>query len=200
MGFGFCTDPGAVPGVADLADGPRRVAGGAPRALLSLRSARRQQGAGAAQSIAGQLIQGWEWRLAAQKPLELILARNLLTSLSTPAFLVDENAELVFYNEAAGALLGRPFEDVGRMSPEQWTATYGPFGEDGKPLALDELPDHSCHPRRPAGARGFRIRSAAGGENREIASSAFPIVASEEGSSGAMVLFWPTDDKSGGSA
>ena len=42
----------------------------------------------------------------AQKPLELILARNLLTSLSTPAFLVDENAALVFYNEAAGALLG----------------------------------------------------------------------------------------------
>jgi PAS domain-containing protein len=134
----------------------------------------------------------------AQKPLELILARNLLTSLSTPAFLVDEKAELVFYNEAAGALLGRPFEDVGRMSPEQWTATYGPFGEDGKPMALDDLPTtRAIRDGRPAHA-SFRIRSAAGSE-REIASSAFPIVASEEGSSGAMVLFWPTEQK-GGSA
>ncbi len=128
----------------------------------------------------------------AQRPLELILARNLLTSLSTPAFLVDENARLVFYNEAAGALLGRPFEDVGRMSPEEWTSTYGPFGEDGKPMALDDLPTtRAIRDGRPAHAT-FRIRSAAGVQ-REIASSAFPIVASEEGSSGAMILFWPTD-------
>ena len=133
----------------------------------------------------------------AQKPLELILARNLLTSLSTPAFLVDENAQLVFYNEAAGALLGRPFEDVGRMSPEQWISTYGPFGEDGKPIALDDLPTtRAIRDGRPAHAI-FRIRSA-GGAEREIASSAFPIVASEEGSSGAMILFWPTDDQRSG--
>ena len=41
-----------------------------------------------------------------QKPLELILARNLLTSISTPAFLLDADAAVVFYNEAAAALLG----------------------------------------------------------------------------------------------
>jgi hypothetical protein len=43
---------------------------------------------------------------ASQRPLELILARNLLTAISTPAFLVDNTAQLLFYNEAAGALLG----------------------------------------------------------------------------------------------
>jgi PAS domain-containing protein len=129
----------------------------------------------------------------AQKPLELILARNLLTSLSTPAFLVDERAQLVFYNEAAGALLGRPFEDVGRMTPEEWISTYGPFGDDGQPMALDELPTtRAIRDGRPAHAM-FRIRSAGGAEHR-IASSAFPIVASEKGSSGAMILFWPTDE------
>jgi PAS domain-containing protein len=46
-----------------------------------------------------------------QKPLELILARNFLTSLSTPAFLVDRTGALLFYNEAAGALLGSSFEE-----------------------------------------------------------------------------------------
>lgn len=130
---------------------------------------------------------------SAQKPLELILARNLLTSLSTPAFLVDEHAQLVFYNEAAGALLGRPFEDVGRMTPEQWISTYGPFGDDGQPMGLDELPTtRAIRDGRPAHGM-FRIRSAGGAEHR-IASSAFPIVASEKGSSGAMILFWPTDE------
>jgi PAS domain-containing protein len=130
--------------------------------------------------------------MAAQKPLELILARNLLTSVSTPAFLVDQDAALVFYNEAAGALLGRSFEDVGRMTPEEWTSTYGPFGSDGKPLELDELPTtRAVRDGRPAHA-AFTIRSA-NGSTREIESSAFPIVASEEGSSGAMIFFWPQD-------
>src|SRR5919109_3492522 len=78
--------------------------------------------------------------MAAQKPLELILARNLLTSISTPAFLLDDYAAMVFYNEAAGALLGRSFEDAGRMGAEEWISTYGPFGEDGEPIPLDDLP------------------------------------------------------------
>ena len=128
--------------------------------------------------------------MAAQKPLELILARNLLTSISTPAFLVDQTAALVFYNEAAGALLGRSFEDAGRMTPEEWTSKYGPFDADGKPVELDELPTtRAVRDGRPAHAV-FTIRSANGG-TREIESSAFPIVASEEGSSGAMIFFWP---------
>jgi PAS domain-containing protein len=131
--------------------------------------------------------------MATQKPLELILARNLLTSVSTPAFLVDENAALVFYNEAAGALLGRSFEDVGRMTPEEWTTTYGPFGTDGRPLELDELPTtRAVRDGRPAHAV-FTIR-AANGSKREVESSAFPIVASEEGSSGAMIFFWPRNE------
>jgi PAS domain-containing protein len=128
-----------------------------------------------------------------QKPLELILARNLLTSISTPAFLVDQDAALVFYNEAAGALLGRSFEDVGRMSPEEWTSTYGPFGTDGKPVELDELPTtRAVREGRPAHSV-FTIRSA-NGSMTQIESSAFPIVASEEGSSGAMIFFWPYDE------
>jgi PAS domain-containing protein len=134
--------------------------------------------------------------MVAQKPLELILARNLLTSISTPAFLVDQDAALVFYNEAAGALLGRSFEDVGRMSPEEWTSTYGPFDATGKPLGLDDLPTtRAVRDGRPAYAR-FTIRAANGGM-RDIESSAFPIVASEEGSSGAMIFFWPHEGNGG---
>jgi PAS domain-containing protein len=66
-----------------------------------------------------------------QKPLELILARNLLTSISTPAFLLDEHGAMVFYNEAAGALLGRSFEAAGRMSAEEGISASGPLGDAG---------------------------------------------------------------------
>lgn len=129
---------------------------------------------------------------AAQKPLELILARNLLTSLSTPAFLVDSDAAIVFYNEAAAALLGRSFEDVGRMTAEEWTSAFGPLDTDGQPIAVDRLAiTDAIRAGRPAHGE-FRIR-VAGGDEEAIEASAFPIVASAEGSSGAMILFWQLD-------
>ena len=125
----------------------------------------------------------------AQRPLQLILARNLITSISTPAFLLDDHAALVFYNEAAGALLGRSFEETGRMTPEEWIATFGPFDEDGNPAQLDNLPTtQSVRHGRPQHAR-FMIRSANGDQHR-IEASAVPIIASDAGSSGAMIFFW----------
>jgi PAS domain-containing protein len=132
-----------------------------------------------------------------QKPLELILARNLLTSISTPAFLLDSDAAVVFYNEAAAALLGRSFEDAGRMSAEQWTAAFGPFDSDGAPIEVDSLAaTEAIRAGRPAHGK-FTIR-AANGERVSIEASAFPIVASEEGSSGAMIFFWPLSGNGGG--
>jgi PAS domain-containing protein len=127
---------------------------------------------------------------ATQKPLELILARNLLTSISTPAFLVDSDASVVFYNEAAAALLGRSFEDAGRMTAEEWTRAFGPLDKDGSPVEIDALEvTTSIRDGRPSHGR-FTIRTA-GGERTSIEASAFPIVTSEHGSSGAMILFWP---------
>jgi PAS domain-containing protein len=129
-----------------------------------------------------------------QKPLELILARNFLTSLSTPAFLVDESGALIFYNEAAGALLGTSFEESGRMRAEEWGKAMGPFGEDGKPIPLEENPTTKALRRgRPFHGR-FTIRSVRGDEH-EIESSALPIVA-EGGQEGAMIFFWPRGNNS----
>ena len=138
-------------------------------------------------------MEEWGPMSSPQKPLELILARNLLTSISTPAFLLDESSRLVFYNESAGALLGVSFEDTGRMDPQEWTGSFGPFDEDGNPIEIGELDITAALARgRPAHSR-FRIRSARGTEHG-IEAAAFPIIASEEGSSGAMIFFWPLDE------
>jgi PAS domain S-box-containing protein len=129
---------------------------------------------------------------SAQKPLELILARNLMSSLTTPAFLVDEDGELVFFNEAAGLLLGKRFEEVGKMSAEEWGTAFGPFDQKGKAIPFDELPlTIALRNGRPAHSN-FTIRSLDGGEH-EIEVSAMPIVA-VGGSRGAMAIFWPIED------
>jgi PAS domain-containing protein len=128
---------------------------------------------------------------SAQRPLELILARNLLTSLSTPAFLADEDGALVFYNEAAGALLGMSFEESGKLGPGECSAAVGPFDTDGAPIGVEELPvTKALRAGRPAHAE-YMIRSTNGDEH-EVEVSALPIVAAE-GRQGAMVVFWPTD-------
>ena len=126
---------------------------------------------------------------AAQRPLELILARNLLSSLSTAAFLVDEQGRVVFYNEAAGDILGRRFEECGPMSAEQWGTTHGPFGDDGQPIPVGELDLTEGLVRGRAGHSCFHIRSFEGADHL-VEAAAMPIVASG-GQRGAMVFFWP---------
>jgi PAS domain-containing protein len=131
----------------------------------------------------------------AQKPLELILARNFLTSLSTPAFLTDESGALIFYNEAAGALLGISFEESGRMPAEEWIRTLAPFDETGKPTPIEERAMTKALRRgRPAHGH-FKIRSARG-EQHEIEASGLPIVA-EGGQEGAMIFFWTRGNSHG---
>jgi PAS domain-containing protein len=134
--------------------------------------------------------------VADSRPLQLILARNLLSSLSTPAFLVDAGGNLLFFNDAAGGLLGRRYEETGQMTADEWTATFGPFDEDGVPIPYDQVPlTTALRGNRPSHG-GFRIRSA-GGIEHAIEASALPLVG-DENFHGAIVVFWPKGGVEGG--
>lgn len=126
------------------------------------------------------------------RPLELILARNLLSSLSTPAFLIDGAGEIIFYNEGASVLLGRRFEEGGSMEANDWTAQFGPFDAAGTPIPFEQLKlTQALRGNRPAHAR-FAIRSLAG-VRHTIEASALPLVGAG-GFHGAIVVFWPVED------
>jgi PAS domain-containing protein len=140
-----------------------------------------------------------------QRPLELILARNLMSALSTPAFLVDEGGVLVFYNEAAGALLGKRYEELGTVGPDEWGSLFGPFDEDGEPIPYDELPLVAAVRNGHPAHANFEIQSADGARHT-IEASAFPILTAH-GSQGAIAIFWPcgsspngTDARANGAA
>jgi PAS domain-containing protein len=131
-----------------------------------------------------------------QRPLELILARNLLSSISTPAFLVDGDGVLVFYNDAAGGLLGKAFEEAGSMSPEEWGKTFGPFDEGGTPIPFEELPiTRALRAGRPVHGK-VQVQSTTG-DRHWIELSALPIVGTES-FRGAMAIFWPIDENGTG--
>jgi PAS domain-containing protein len=129
--------------------------------------------------------------MSAQKPLELILARNLLSSISTPAFLVGDHGTLLFFNEAAAAMLGRRFEETGAMEAGDWIREFGPFDEDERPMTYEKIPATAALRANRPFHGNFRI-CAAGGKHEDVAASAIPIVGAA-GSSGAIVIFWPLD-------
>jgi PAS domain-containing protein len=128
---------------------------------------------------------------APQRALELILARNLLSSLTTAAFLVDDTGTVAFYNEAAGGVLGRRFEECGPMSAEDWGTTHGPFAEDGEPIPLAELELTQGLLRGRPGHSRFNIRAFDDADHL-IEATAMPIMATG-GQRGAMVFFWPVE-------
>ena len=123
-----------------------------------------------------------------QHPVELIMARGFTSNLATPAFIVDDEGSLIFFNEAAGELLGVHFEEAGAMGHEEWGGRFEPKDLDGRPLAQEELPlSIALSDARPA-HRPMRIRSAHA-ENHDIEVTAFPVVG-RGGQAGAIAIFW----------
>lgn len=115
-----------------------------------------------------------------------------MSALSTPAFLVDEGGLLVFYNEAAGTLLGKGFDEVGHVGPGAWGSLFGPYDAAGEAIPYDELPVvRAVRAGRPA-HEAFGVR-AFDGRVHAVECSAFPILTAH-GSRGAIAIFWPVED------
>jgi hypothetical protein len=101
----------------------------------------------------------------------------------------------VFFNEAAGEVIGAPFEEVGVLEPDEWNARYGPLDAEGHPLRRDKLPlATAVRESRPAYGR-FHVRLETG--IREVEVGALPLVG-PGGYHGAIVVLWPAPDREGG--
>ena len=122
----------------------------------------------------------------AQQSLQLILARNLISTLSTAAFIVDTEETVVFYNEAAGAFLGMHYEETGKLPLHEWRAAIG--ATDGE-IPDDQLPiTVALRERRPIHITS-RVRPA-GGAERSIEMLALPLIGTEDQHEGAIGVFW----------
>ena len=86
-------------------------------------------------------------------------------------------AQLLFYNEAAGALLGVSFEEAGRMTAEQWTARVRPLRDaTASRCSIEELALTKRAARRPPGARRASRSARRRARSTTIEASALPIV------------------------
>jgi PAS domain-containing protein len=125
-----------------------------------------------------------------QKHLVLILAREFASNLATPTLITDERGWLVFYNEAAEQIVGRPFAEVGELPLEEWTSQFSPRTVDSdEPLPLERRPTGIALRERRAAHERYRITSL-DGIDREVAVTAFPLFAHAEELVGTVTIFW----------
>jgi PAS domain-containing protein len=125
----------------------------------------------------------------AQQSLQLILARNLISTLSTAAFIVDPQGMVAFYNEAAGDFLGLHYEETGKMPLSDWRAAIDPVDADGGPVPHEDLPiSVALRERRPVHTTS-RIRGG-GPQHEQIEMLALPLIGTSDQHEGAVGVFW----------
>ena len=125
---------------------------------------------------------------AGEQPLELILARNLVSLISLAAVLIDVEGAIVFFNDAAAQCFGGLFEETGPVPLARWRADVGPFDKAHRHLPTGNLPVTRAFRDGRPGVGRFHIRGGSGLVYVEIV--ALPLVGSV-GLHGAMVVFWP---------
>jgi PAS domain-containing protein len=125
----------------------------------------------------------------AQKPIEVILMRQLASSLAMPIFIVDEAGVLVFYNEPAERVLGMRFEETGEMPAGEWATRWDPVDSAHNPIPPEKLPlTIAVAQQRPA--HGEMWLRALDGTRRHIEATAFPLIRIGDLVVGAVVIFW----------
>jgi PAS domain-containing protein len=132
------------------------------------------------------------------KSLPLILARELGSNLATPMFLIDAAGTLVFYNEAAELLIGRPFAEVGEMPALDFGDEIALSDPDGSPLRRRDTPAGiAFFQRRPA----HKVVTATGydGVRRHVEATAYPLFGATDEMHGVLTVFWEVREPTNGS-
>ena len=129
----------------------------------------------------------------AQKELEVILARQLTSYLSIPAFIVDPDGTLLYYNEAAETVLGRRFAETGELALADWANGFEQTDESGarldpadQPLVVAVTEHRPAH--RQFWLRGFD------GVRRHVEVTGLPLIGTGGRYVGAIAYFWTLPD------
>ena len=124
-----------------------------------------------------------------QKHLVLILAREFASNLSTPTIVADARGYLVYYNEAAEAVVERRFSEAEEMPLDTWLEAFEPRTTDAEPLSPGQRPGRIAFDEHRASHLRYLVRSADGAE-REIEVTAFPLFAHTDEFVGIVAIFW----------
>jgi len=123
-----------------------------------------------------------------QRHIALILAKDLAANLATPVLLVDAEGDLVFFNEPAEVILGRPYAEA-QMSSVELAKTFKPVDEAGERIPLEELPLAQAF-RSGIPTHGHLRIEAVDGRTHDLEVVAIPLFAQVDQPVGGLAAFW----------
>ncbi len=127
--------------------------------------------------------------MAGAKSIQIILARQLASSVSAPILLVDAEGTLVYYNESAEAIFNRRFDETGEMSVDEWTTLIAARDEERHPVPPEERPMMKALSHRQPVSQTISLRRPEG-DWRHVHVTAFPLIGERDTLFGAMTIFW----------
>ena len=134
---------------------------------------------------------------ASSRTLPLILARELASNLATPMFLMDPGGMLVFYNDAAGLLLGKPFAELGEIPSSEFGAALELATPDGMSIRRRDSPSGlAFYQRRPV--HKTLMVTTYDGVRREFEVTAYPLFGTTGEMHGVVTVFWEGAPGNGG--
>ncbi len=127
-----------------------------------------------------------------QKPLELILMRQLAAYLAMPVMIADRDGLLLFYNRPAEAILGRPFAETGERPLQDWMREVHLYDEDGSLIPPEERPLPVALREHRAVHRRLRVQGL-DGRLRFVEATVLPLQGQGGRVLGGAVIFWELD-------
>jgi PAS domain-containing protein len=121
--------------------------------------------------------------------LPLILARELASNLATPMFLLNQDGMLVYFNDAAEQIIGKPFAEVGVIDAMEFGALLDLTEADGTPVSRGDAPSGvAFFQRRPS----HQVLLATGfdGVRRTVQATAYPLFGAGDELHGVVTVFW----------
>ena len=128
-----------------------------------------------------------------QQPVEMILLRQVASYLNLPIWMMDENGNLVFYNEPAESLLGIQFDEVGPVHADQIGEMFQLTNLDGTPMGEFESPVLVALSKRQPSHKEVRF-CGIDGVWRDVAVSALPVEGQGGRFMGVFATFWEIGD------
>jgi PAS domain S-box-containing protein len=125
------------------------------------------------------------------RPLPLILARELASNVATPFLVLDRDGTLIFFNERAEQIIGMTPAELGEVAEEEWRGLMTVERLDGTPVPNDQTPSAIARREvRPHLDTLFYTRR--DGHRMKLVVMAVPLLAHADDLAGVFLLFWET--------
>lgn len=124
--------------------------------------------------------------------MQLILARQLASSLAMPIVIVDATGTLIYWNEPAELLLGLRFEESGEIPASEWRQQFVVTDVDRQLIPQDQWPLIIALTRHQPVSRTIWIGTPTGSW-RHVEWTSVPFIAQGGEFLGVQSVFWEAE-------